>query len=189
MSGDGQHGGYRGGGECHGAADGRPFVRRRVRDGLVAAVVPVTVCLAALVGLTAWTTAGAAGSPPRIEAGVGHLRLPRAADDRSTAVFRITNLGDAPDQLLSVSSPAAEEAVLTRHEPVEAGTGDRADAARPVTSVTVPAGRTLTMTPNSLDLVVKVRTPLRVGDTVPFVLHFRRGGPVGAVAFVVPFDN
>lgn len=171
------------------ATDGRPSGRRRVREGLIAAVVPVTACLTALVGLAAWTTAGAAGSPPRIEPGVGHLLLPRADEERTTAVFRITNTGDAEDQLLSVTSPAAEEAVLNRHERAGAGAGEGAGAARPVTSVTVPARGTLTMTPSSLDLAVKVRARLREGDTVPFVLHFRRSGPVAAVAFVVPSDS
>ncbi|MET9607885.1 copper chaperone PCu(A)C [Streptomyces sp. NPDC006512] len=163
-------------------ADGWRAGRGRLRDGVTAALVPALACLAALVGLTAWTTTGAAGSPPRIEPGVAHLLLPAAADGgRTTAFFRITNTGGADDQLVSVTSPVAEDLVLNRH--VRAGGG--AGTTRTVPSVTVPAGRTVTMTPNSVDVLMTVKGRLREGDTVPFVLRFRRSGPVDAVAFVV----
>ncbi|WKV70430.1 copper chaperone PCu(A)C [Streptomyces sp. PCS3-D2] len=154
--------------------------RRGIRDGLFAALVPVTACLVMLVALTAWTRAGAAGSPARIDVGVGQVFLPHAGEERTTAVFRIANTGGSDDQLVSVSSPTAYQIVLNRHE--LGGTGD---ATRAVASADIPAGTVVHMTPATLDLTVAVKTRREVGELVPFVLHFRRSGPVDAVAFVV----
>lgn len=162
-------------------AEGRRPSRRRLHDGLLAALVPVMACLAALVGLTAWTTAGAAGSPARMEVGVGRVFLPYADKERTAAFFRITNTGGSDDQLVSVTSPALDEVMLSRHERV----GEAADAMGMASSVDVPAGSTLTMTPRSVDVMAKVKTRWKEGDAVPFVLHFRHSGPVDAVAFVV----
>lgn len=162
-------------------AEGPRPVRRRLRDGLLAALVPVTACLTALVGLTAWTSAGAAGSPARVEVGVGRVFLPYADKERTAAFFTISNTGGADDQLVSVSSPALDEVMISRHERV----GEGADAMGMVASVDVPAGSRLTMTPGSVDVMATVKVRWREGDAVPFVLHFRRSGPVDAVAFVV----
>ncbi|MFD7628717.1 copper chaperone PCu(A)C [Streptomyces sp. NPDC059851] len=158
---------------------------RRLLDGARAALAPAVACLAALVGLTAWTTAGAAGSPPRIEVGLGHVFLPPAEEERTAASFRVTNIGGADDQLVSVTSPAVEEAVLSRHERVGAGAG----TLRVVDSVDIPAGGSVDMTPSTLDVTVKVRARWQGGEAIPFVLHFRRSGPVDVVAFVVRPDS
>lgn len=162
------------------ASSGERPVRRRLRDGLVAVLAPATACLAALVGLTAWTTAGAAGTPARIEVGVGRVFLPYADKQRTAAFFRIANSGGSGDQLVSVTSHAVEAVMLSRHE-----SAGGADSMRMVSSVEVPAGSTLEMTPSTLDVMVTVKGRWRVGEAVPFVLHFRRTGPVEAVTFVV----
>ncbi|MFD0265744.1 copper chaperone PCu(A)C [Streptomyces sp. NPDC127106] len=161
--------------------EGPGLRRRRWRDGLLAAVVPVVACLTALVGLTAWTKAGAAGSPARIEVGVGRVFLPYADKERTAAFFTISNTGGSDDQLVSVTSPALDDVMLSRHERVREG----ADAMGMVPSVDVPAGGRLTMTPSSVDVMATVKVRWKEGDPVPFVLHFRRSGPVDAVAFVV----
>ncbi|MFD9373601.1 copper chaperone PCu(A)C [Streptomyces sp. NPDC060020] len=153
---------------------------RRLREGLIAVLAPVTACLTALVGLTAWTTAGAAGTPARIEVGIGRVFLPYADRERTAAFFRITNTGGSGDRLVSVTSPVVESVMLSRHEK---GTG--ADSMRMVPSAEIPAGSTLEMTPSTLDVMMTVKGRWRVGDAVPFVLHFRNSGPVQAVAFVV----
>ncbi|MFE9928855.1 copper chaperone PCu(A)C [Streptomyces sp. NPDC005533] len=153
---------------------------RRLREGLVAVLAPVTACLTALVGLTAWTTAGAAGTPARIEVGIGRVFLPYADRERTAAFFRITNTGGSGDQLVSVTSPVVESVTLSRH-----GSAAGADSLRMVPSAEVPAGSTLEMTPSTLDVMMTVRGRWQVGDALPFVLHFRNSGPVQAVAFVV----
>lgn len=154
--------------------------RRRLREATVSVLAPVTACLTALVGLTAWTAAGAAGSPPRIEVGVGRVFLPPAGGERAAAAFSISNVGGADDQLLSVTSPAVEDAVLARHERVRG-----ADVTRRAARVEIPAGRRLDMTPRTVDVTVTVKDRRQVGDVVHFVLHFRTSGAVPAVAFVV----
>ncbi|MFF8261566.1 copper chaperone PCu(A)C [Streptomyces virginiae] len=165
-------------------AEGRRPSRRSLREGLLATLVPVMACLTMLVGLTAWTKAGAAGSPARIDVGVGRVLLPAAGKERTTAFFRIANTGDSDDQLVGVTSPVADEITLNRHERVGEG-GEGGEATRTVSSANIPAGDFLVMTPTTLDLTIKVKTRRQVGDALPFVLHFRRGGPVDAVAFVV----
>ncbi|WP_079250732.1 copper chaperone PCu(A)C [Streptomyces amritsarensis] len=163
------------------AAEVRGPDRRSLRDGLLATLVPVMACMAMLVALTAWTRAGAAGSPARIDVGVGQVLLPYAGRERTSAFFRIANTGGSDDQLVAVTSPAADEIMLNRHEPVGGG----GDAVRAVSSANVPAGTVVHMTPSTLDLMVRVKSRRQVGDVIPFVLHFRRSGPVDAVAFVV----
>ncbi|MFF9050081.1 copper chaperone PCu(A)C [Streptomyces erythrochromogenes] len=163
------------------AAEFRGPGRRSLRDGLLATLVPVMACMTMLVALTAWTRAGAAGTPARIDVGVGQVFLPYAGRERTAAFFRIANTGGSDDQLVSVTSPAADEIMLNRHERVGGG----GDAMRAVSSANIPAGSVVHMTPSTLDLMVRVKTRRQVGDAVPFVLHFRRSGPVAAVAFVV----
>ncbi|MFJ9931847.1 copper chaperone PCu(A)C [Streptomyces virginiae] len=162
-------------------AESRRPSRRSLREGLLATLVPVIACLTMLVGLTAWTKAGAAGSPARIDVGVGRVLLPAAGKERTTAFFRIANTGDSDDQLVGVTSPVAGEITLNRHERV----GEGGEATRTVSSANIPAGDFLVMTSDTLDLTIKVRARRQVGDAIPFVLHFRRSGPVDAVAFVV----
>ncbi|WP_234327840.1 copper chaperone PCu(A)C [Streptomyces sp. NRRL F-2664] len=175
-------------------ADGRGPGRRRLREGLLAALVPVTACLAMLVGLTAWTRVGAAGTPARIDVGVGRVLLPRAGGDRTAAFFRIANTGGSEDQLVAVTSPVADGITLNRYERADEDGGGRGGgpsgggggyAARTVPSATIPAGDFLVMTPDTLDLGIRVKSRPQVGDAIPFVLHFRRSGRVDAVAFVV----
>ncbi|WP_183064502.1 copper chaperone PCu(A)C [Streptomyces sp. gCLA4] len=169
------------------AAEGRMPGRRSLRDGLpgvlLPVLVPVMACLTMLVGLTAWTKAGAAGSPARIDVGVGRVLVPQAGKEHTAAFFRIANTGDSDDQLVSVTSPAADGIVLNRHE--RGGEAGDAVRARAVPSANIPAGDFLVMTPATLDLTIRVKARHRVGDAIPFVLHFRRSGAVDAVAFVV----
>ncbi|MGW6983992.1 copper chaperone PCu(A)C [Streptomyces sp. NPDC054932] len=157
--------------------------RRRVREGLRAAIVPVVACAVALTGLTLWTSSGAAGTPPRIAAGNGRIFLPYGNSQDTAAFFEITNIGGAQDQLTGVTSPAVEEAMLSRHE----SSGLGADSMRMTGAVEVPAGGTLAMSPFDVSVMARTRTksPWQAGDIVPFVLHFRHSPPVPVVAVVV----
>ncbi len=156
-------------------------VRSRLREAYLAAAVPVIACLAALCGLTAWVSSGAAGSPPRIEVTDARVFVPYAGKKDTAAFFRISNTGGADDELVSVTSPAVEQAMLSRHD--AAGTG--AHSMGMTGPVRLPAGGTLVMSPFDLDVMVRARTGWQPGDAVPFVLHFRHSGPVEAVALAV----
>lgn len=161
---------------------GRFPIDRRLREGLRAAIVPVVACALALAGLTAWTSAGAAGSPPQIAAGNGRVLLPDGRGRDTAAFFDITNVGGADDQLTEVTSSGVEGTLLSRRE--SSGLGP--DVVRTAAPVRVPAGGTVTMSP--LDLSVTTRTKetrWEAGDMVPFVLHFRYSAPVEVMAVVV----
>ncbi|MCX5107791.1 copper chaperone PCu(A)C [Streptomyces sp. NBC_00378] len=162
------------------AGDWAP-TRRRLHDGLIAAIAPLAAFSVALGGLTAWTASGAAGAPPQLEVGDGRVFLPYNGNVDTAAFFRITNSGGADDRLVSVTCPAAESSMLSRHVRHDSGAGSMSM----VGSVGLPAGKTLAMSPSTVDVMVKVKERLQVGDTLPFVLRFRHSDPVEVVAVVV----
>ncbi|MFJ8563613.1 copper chaperone PCu(A)C [Streptomyces sp. NPDC093514] len=154
---------------------------RRVREAVRAAVVPVAACAVALAGLTIWTSTGAAGSPPQIAAGNGRVFLPYGKSRDTAAFFDITNIGGADDQLTGVTSPAVEDARLSRHR----SSGLGADTMGMTGSVRISAGGTLTMSPFDVSVMARTRTGWKAGDIVPFVLHFRHSPPVTVMTVVV----
>ncbi|MFH8991119.1 copper chaperone PCu(A)C [Streptomyces sp. NPDC017940] len=144
-------------------------------------VAPVFACAVALAGLSAWVAAGAAGGPARVAVGDGRVFLPYGGKAETAAFFRITNSGESGDTLLSVGSPVADDVMLSR-------TVERAgnvESMRMVDSAAVPARSVLRMAPEGLDVMLRPRRPLRVGDEVPFVLRFRHAGDVRVRAVVV----
>lgn len=155
--------------------------RRRLVEALLAALAPVAACVLVLGGLAAWTASGAAGSPARIKVTSGRAFLPYGDSTESAAFFRISNSGGSDDELTGVTSTAATGAMLGRNTTTDGNTGSM----RAVDSVTVPAGGTVAMSPQGLDVMVTVRGTWRAGDLLPFVLHFRHGGPVRTLAVVV----
>lgn len=161
--------------------------RRRIRDGLLAALAPIAACSVALGGLTTWVNSGAAGSPPRIAVTEGRVFLPYGDVRESAAFFRITNTGGADDRLLKVTSSAVGgEGTLSRHRM----TSGRMAYAETVHSARVPAGGSLAMTPFGLDVTLRAKPGWRAGDLVPFTLHFEHGGRVEVSAVVVrPGEN
>lgn len=163
------------------AADGWRPTRRRLREAYLTAAVPLIACLVGLCGLTAWTRVGAAGTPPRIAVGDGRVFLPYAGRENTAAFFRISNLGGGDDQLVSVSSPAVEQAMLSRHET----NGSGADSMNMTGALDIPAGGVVEMSPFGVDVMVKVKERWQAGQVVPFVLHFRHSEPVETIAIVV----
>ncbi|MFI1397098.1 copper chaperone PCu(A)C [Streptomyces sp. NPDC020681] len=153
----------------------------RIRSALTTALVPLAACSLTLAGLTTWTASGAAGSPPRIEVGDSRVFLPYGGRTETAAFFRITNTGGSDDLLTAVTSPAVDRAMLSRH----VNTDDGAGFMRMIDSADVPAGGTLTMSPSGVDVMVRTKGRWRVGDTIPFVLHFRDSGRVETVAAVI----
>lgn len=164
-------------------ADPHPWKpdRQRLREAFGAALEPLAACAVALGLLTTWVGFGAAGSPARVEVSTGTVFRPQGNTQETAAFFRISNTGGSDDALTSVTSPAFDDVMLSRYTP----TGRGAAGMRMVGSAAVPAGEGLTMSPRGVDIMVRARGPLRLGDRVPFVLTFRHGGTVRTEAVVI----
>ncbi len=156
---------------------------RRLTDTLLAALAPVAACGLALGGLSTWTAYGNAGSPPRIEVTAGKVFLPSGDTPDTAAFFRITNSGGSADRLLKVTSAEAGEGTptLSRH----VMTSSNAASDQTVASVAVPAGDSLAMAPDGLDVIVPAKAGRRSGDLVSFTLYFEHSGAVKTLAVVV----
>ncbi|OEJ95776.1 copper chaperone PCu(A)C [Streptomyces thermolilacinus] len=155
-------------------------LRDRVEPFLPALSAVVASALA-LGGLTAWTAAGAAGSPAELS--VTHARVLQPFPGRaSTAVvFTVRNEGAADDRLLAVTSPAVNSAMLSQ----DADAGQAAARMRMIGSAPVPARGALEMTPYGTDVMVELREPVRLGERGPFTLHFQQSPPLNVEALVV----
>ncbi|NUL06018.1 copper chaperone PCu(A)C [Streptomyces lunaelactis] len=163
------------------SAHGSAGIRRSVTALARAALAPVAASALALGGLTAWTAVGAAGSPPRLDVIAARVLLPFNGNEVTAAVFRIRNTGDADDELTGVTSPVMGSAMLTGDSPAREG----AARMRMVDAATVPGRGELAMSPYGLDVMVEVREPLREGQEIPFVLHFRDSERIRTMAVVV----
>ncbi|PNE30120.1 hypothetical protein AF335_30600 [Streptomyces eurocidicus] len=156
-----------------------PAAGHRPGRGRRAALVPLLAAAVTLGGLGAWTLSGAAARPATVTVDDARILLPFGADD-TAAFFRIRNTGDVADELVDVDVPDAGGTMLSRTV-VERGAGSM----RMLTSVPVPAGGTLEMSPHGLDVMV-VRPPrLRLGERLPVTLRFRESGAVRVEALVV----
>ncbi|MEY9989465.1 copper(I)-binding protein [Streptomyces sp. V4I8] len=156
--------------------------RRRITDGLLAALAPIAACGVALGGLTTWVGSGSAGSPARIVVTDGRVLLPYGDVRDTAAFFRVTNSGGADDRLLKVTSPAVGgDMSLSSHRM----TGGNAASARTVDSARVPAGGSLAMSPYGLDVTLRAEPGRQAGTYVPFTLHFEHGGRIDVQAVVV----
>ncbi|MGW2651671.1 copper chaperone PCu(A)C [Streptomyces sp. NPDC001393] len=161
--------------------------RRRLTDTILAALAPVAACSLALGGLTTWTGAGKAGSPPRITVSNGRVLLPYGDSTDTAALFDIANVGGAGDRLVNVTSTATHGRIaLSGHRMLGGRTAYKAD----VTEAGVPAGGVLSMSPRGVDVTMRAGAGWREGDLVPFTLHFERSAPVETIAVVIrPSDS
>ncbi|MBL1096629.1 copper chaperone PCu(A)C [Streptomyces coffeae] len=147
---------------------------------LRAALAPVVACVLTLAGLVAWTAAGAAGSPAEVEVTRARVLLP-SNPEATAAFFDLRNTGGAADELLRVTTPSADRAMLSRRV-VRRGAGSM----RMVSSARIAAHGTLRMSAEELDVMLRpAPRRLRAGDRVPFVLHFRGSGRVRVEAVAV----
>ncbi|MEU9056639.1 copper chaperone PCu(A)C [Streptomyces sp. NPDC048384] len=156
--------------------------RRRITDGLLAALAPVAACGVALAGLTTWVGSGNARSPARIAVTDGRVYLPYGDVRDTAAFFRITNSGGADDRLLKVTSSAVDgDLELSRHRM----TSGRMAYAETVDSARVRAGGGLAMSPYGLDVTLRADPEWQTGIYVPFTLHFEHGGRIEVQAVVI----
>ncbi|MEU6173620.1 copper chaperone PCu(A)C [Streptantibioticus parmotrematis] len=159
---------------------GATAATRRTSSALRSALPAVAACAVTLGGLTAWTTAGGAGSPAAIGVTDARLILPSDPGAETAVVFQLRNTGGADDDLVSVTSPRTGPVRLA-HTVVRGGAGSMAM----VDAATVPAHGTLIMSPFGLDAMVDAPRGLHLGQLVPFALHFRDGPPQRVAAVVV----
>jgi copper(I)-binding protein len=157
--------------------------RGRLTDTLLAALAPVAACGLALGGLSTWTAYGNAGSPARLTVTDGKVFLPSGDTSATAAFFRITNSGGAADRLLKVTTAEAGDGTPTLSRHVMTSCNTASD--QTVASVAVPAGDTVAMSPNSVDVIVPAKKGWQPGDLVAFTLHFEHSGAVQTLAVMV----
>jgi iron complex outermembrane receptor protein len=90
------------------------------------------------------------------------------------AYFSLENRGTAEDALLSASTPAATRVEF--HQTTQTGGIARM---RPLTQVTLPAGKTVKVEPGGIHMMlVELKQPLEAGTQVPLTLQFRDAGKI-----------
>ncbi|MEV5205269.1 copper chaperone PCu(A)C [Streptomyces sp. NPDC053720] len=156
---------------------------RRVREAAVTGMVAAVASLAAVGGLSAWTTAGYAGSPAKIEVREARVLLPVIPGRDTNAYFHIVNSGGAWDRLRSVASPVVGLGVeLTAHR-MNATNGAYRERAE---TVDVPAHGEVEMSPFGVAVTLPSDETWRSGDRITFTLDFVRFGRVTVEAVVKP---
>ena len=136
-----------------------------------------TLIIAAAVSLLAGSAFAAKAGAIDI---AGAWSRPAPAGGNGVGYVVLTN-GGKPDRLLSASSPVAGRIEI--HESMVMG-GKAMMHSRP-RGIELPAGKTVALKPESLHLMMLgLKKPLKVGETVPVTLKFEKSGSV-QVAFAV----
>jgi protein SCO1/2 len=111
--------------------------------------------------------------------------LAAPAAEVAVAYFTLRNTGDDSLTLQSVASNRARETML--HQQRRAGNMVRM---QPVGSLTIPPGKTLTLEPGGLHVMLSgIERPLAPGDSVTLTLSFEGRGDVTVVAPVRPYGE
>ena len=98
----------------------------------------------------------------------------------TTAYLKIENRGPAEDKLVSVSTPVAAMSHL--HDSANTN-GIMSMAA--VAALPIKPGQTVELAPGGLHIMVmNLKAPLKVGETVPLTLKFERAGEMTVQAEV-----
>ncbi len=117
------------------------------------------------------TAPSAAPATSQVQVENAWIPQPPPGTDVAAAYFTVRNTGRAPAVLVGVDCPLAAAAML--HESTVVAGESRM---RPVDRLTVPAGRSVTLKPGGLHVMLhEVERPLAVGQRVPLVLHFAGG--------------
>ncbi|MGY0055218.1 copper chaperone PCu(A)C [Streptomyces sp. LZ34] len=153
---------------------------RALTGPLRAAGISLLACLVTLGALVAWTTAGKAGSPAALRVQDGRIFVPQNPE-ATAAFFTIVNSGRSGDQLTGVTAPTGHRAMLS--ECVENGPGTR--GMKMVSAVAIPAGGSLRMTADTMDIMIKPPPRISPGDRLTFTLHFRDNPPITVEALAI----
>ena len=106
---------------------------------------------------------------------------PAAVGMNAVIYVKITNAGSKPDALIAVETPAAQ-----RVEMHESSTAGGVMKMRKLASVAIPAHGTAAFAPGGNHLMlVKLKTPLVAGQTVPATFVFQRAGRVKGTFMVM----
>ncbi|MGH7023844.1 MAG: copper chaperone PCu(A)C [Caulobacteraceae bacterium] len=136
----------------------RPFARRALLAGLLAAGGAFAAHSSPIVVMNAWT------------------RPVMAAGMTGAGYMIIANRGTIADRLIGASSPAA--AKVSIHQSREVG---GVMTMRPVPFLAIPARGKASLAPGGFHLMLEgVKRPLKPGDRVPLSLRFARAGAVSA---------
>jgi copper(I)-binding protein len=144
-----------------------------------AAAGPV-ICAAVLTGLlSAWVAGHGAGTLTKLRLQVTLAAVPMRAYTpaaskaihAASTYLTITNLGATPDQLIAVQTPIAGRVVLTERATF-------GGAAVTVPALTIPAHGTLTLAPETDDVVLVDPGWFEGSKTVRLTLVFRHAGQV-----------
>jgi copper(I)-binding protein len=104
---------------------------------------------------------------------------PAAVGQTGVIYLTVKDTG-APDRLIGVKTPLADDAQL--HESKMAG---NVMEMRPVQAAPVAPGQPLVLAPGGYHIMLMgLKQPLKVGDTVPVTLVFEKAGSVVATATV-----
>lgn len=146
-----------------------------------AVLVPVGACAVTLALLVAYVKSGSAGAPPA-EITVTRARIvqPLAARD-TVAYLDLRNTGGTDATLVSVEAPVLGTTTMLARDVVVDGAGRM----KAVPALKVPAGSDVKMSPAVADVMVQDPPELKLGEKVEFLLRFRDGTTVTALAVVV----
>lgn len=96
--------------------------------------------------------------------------------------FTITNTGTEPDRLIAVASPLAEKGQL--HQMTMK---DGVMTMRPVDSLEIPAGGSVTLAPGGIHLMfVGPKEPFKEGSKLPVALTFEKAGTIETFLHIRP---
>lgn len=135
--------------------------------------------VAVIAALTSVFTAGAIAAEPKsgsgkIEVVDAWARMPTEGARTTTAYVEIANRADAPDRLISVSSPLAERASLATY--VHEGYDMKM---KTVYGLNIKARGRLTMRANETFIYLESLAPaIRGASVLPLTLRFEKGGTV-----------
>jgi copper(I)-binding protein len=107
----------------------------------------------------------------------------RASLGRSTstaAYMKVENRGSQPDKLLGISVPAAGMAHL--HESIMT---DGIMQMRSIDALVIQPGASVVLAPGGLHvMIMNLKEPLKVGQSISVALHFAKAGKIEALAEV-----
>jgi periplasmic copper chaperone A len=97
----------------------------------------------------------------------------------------IMNMGKDIDQLIGISTPAAENAML--HKSNDENGVMKMEM---LDHLEIPAGATIDILPGHMHIMLTgLKAPIKIGDHVPLELEFKRSGKVSADAIVGKIDD
>lgn len=131
------------------------------------------------------TAKGASPSAVQVRIENAWIPQPPPGAEVAAAYFTVENTGSESAVLVGVDCPLAAAAMLHQTS-VVAGESRM----RPVERLTIPPGRSVTLRPGSLHVMLhELSSPLAVGQRVPLVLHFAGGAELHVEAKVRPLGS